>query len=220
MKGWCIRGVVSVDENLDDLEKAYGCEVRWAQGFRVNVDSRLLLLGLRRMLSLKMLEENDLRNSEYVLGCRLGAMDSYESFDDSRKQGKSAPLAFAYALPSIPLACASVYFRLCGQTYTVVGKENIGLRALKQGIALIKAGRADRVIVGCWETPSATARDNNDSNRCRLLLAIVESASNPTEIHGLHSSDKNQEAESDCIKVFARFLQNEGHVVMHGGRDA
>jgi hypothetical protein len=172
MKRWHLRAMIEVAESPAGLGLAYAREVRWAQGFRVNVDSRLMLLGMRRMLSRKILTEDELRAAAFIIGCRLGAMDSYESFDDGLVQGRQVPLAFAYALPSMPLACVSICHALRGVTYTVTGAGDAGIRAFTQAAALVESGAASRVVTGCWESPSMTAGEGNTS--CRLFLLVLE----------------------------------------------
>ncbi|WP_310452590.1 hypothetical protein [Sulfuritalea sp.] len=163
---------MEVEESVASLGQAYAREVRWAQGFRVNIDSRLILLGIRRLLSCKIISDGELRAAAFVIGCRLGAMDSYESFDDGLAQGRDVPLAFAYALPSMPLACASICHSLRGVTYTVTGAGDAGIRAFSQAAALVESGAAGMVVTGCWESPSATAGEGNAS--CSLLLLVLE----------------------------------------------
>lgn len=172
MRRWCLRAMLEVEESATSLGLAYAREVRWAQGFRVNVDSRLMLLGMRRLLSRKIVSEGELRAAAFVIGCRLGAMDSYESFDDGLAQGRQVPLAFAYALPSTPLACASICHSLRGVTYTLTGEGDAGIRAFTQAVALVESGAAGMVVTGCWESPSATTCESNAS--CRLLLLVLQ----------------------------------------------
>lgn len=207
MATWYLRSTLLVEEEPDALDKAYGREVRWTQGFRVNMDSRLLLLGLRRFLNANQLSESDLHSAEYVLGCRFGAMDSYEKFDASLAAGIPAPLAFAYALPSMPLACASVCYGLRGHTYTVVGQADVGIRAFRQAIALLGAGRTQRVIFGCWESPSATAGHPPEKHKCRLLLGMVEMADQSCNQDHAISSKAGGDANPDCVETLANFLQ-------------
>lgn len=165
---------ILIDAELAEIEAAYRREVRWPHGHRVNLDARLVLLGLYRLRSLAGLSDEEFRTCGVVLGCQLGAMESYEAFDRSMTAGGAAPLAFAHALPSMPLACASLCFRLPGYTLTVAGDAEVGLRALEQAALLMRAGRASRVIAGCWEAPSETARRRyRDPSRCRLLLVMA-----------------------------------------------
>lgn len=172
MSRWRVRGQVNVDESPMSLNDAYAREVRWAQGFRINNDSRLVLLGMRRLLSQKILTESEMRTAAFVIGCRLGAMDSYETFDDGLLQAKEVPLAFAYALPSMPLACASICHSLRGLTYTVTGEWDVGIQAFGQATELIASTASRMVITGCWDSPSKTAGDHSKS--CRLVLIVIE----------------------------------------------
>lgn len=172
MQFWHLKAKLEVHESAGELAQAYAREVRWDQGFRVNIDSRLLLLGMRRLLSRGLVTDTELRTAAFVMGCRLGAMDSYESFDSALQQGKEMPLAFAYALPCMPLACASVCHSLRGVTYTLTGAEQAGIAAFKQAATLVESGAASVAVTGCWESPSQTAGAGNAS--CRLLLLVLE----------------------------------------------
>ncbi|MHB1123201.1 MAG: hypothetical protein ACYC0T_10830 [Ramlibacter sp.] len=196
--------MLEVDDPVAALGPCYAREVRWAQGFRVNADSRLLLLGLRRLLARRIVCEAELRTAAFVLGCRLGAMDSYERFDDGLVQGRVAPLAFAYALPSMPLACASVCHSLRGLTYTLTGEGDAGIRALRQAATLIASGATDVAVAGCWETPSATA---GSSASCRLLLVVVDAAGagGPSIL-----LDEDVAAGQDTVAALKHFLAHHG----------
>lgn len=210
VRGWRIRGMLSIEETPEGLASAYTREVGWAQGFRINVDARLILLGVQRMLTEKLLRESDLRHAAVVLGCRLGAMDSYEAFDDSLVDSQPTPLAFAYALPSTPVASASVRYGLRGITYTLVGQDDVGLRALRQGIGLVTSGRAQRAVIGCWETPSQTAQRVGWSTMCRLLLAIVEPDDEPCASPWLVQRDADCSANTGCITMLRACLNRIG----------
>ncbi len=216
MKRWRLRAMVEIEESAVSLGQAYTREVRWAQGFRVNIDSRLMLLGMRRLLSRKIVSDGELRAAAFVIGCRLGAMDSYESFDDGLAQGREMPLAFAYALPSMPLACASICHSLRGVTYTVTGEGDAGIRAFSQAAALVESGAAGMAIAGCWESPSATAGEDNAA--CKLLLLVLQEvfdtdASSADDCTGSHTMDEDAPATpavQDTVEALKRFLARNG----------
>lgn len=210
MKRWRLRTTLEVEESAQGLEQAYAREVRWAQGFRVNADSRLMLLGMRRLLARKVVSEHELRAAAFVVGCRLGAMSSYESFDDGLLQGKEVPLAFAYALPSMPLACASICHSLRGVTYTLTGEGNVGIRAFRQAAALLESGTCGAVVTGCWESPSATAGAQHGA--CRLLLLVLEAladgdAADPTP---RREAPPDTRIPPDAVTALKRFLGQNG----------
>jgi 3-oxoacyl-(acyl-carrier-protein) synthase len=202
MRGWRIGGTLLIDQTPAELELAYRREVAWTQGYRINVDARLLLLGMQRLLKRQLIAEPALREAAVVLGCRSGAMESYEAFEASLAAALPAPLAFACALPSIPLAAAGMRFGLRGLTYTLAGDAGIGWRALRQGGRLLAAGRAERAVVGCWEAPSATARQGG-SERCRLLLAILETAAESSAPPHAPAGDD----AGDAVSAFASCLR-------------
>ncbi len=213
MKRWRLRATLELAESVAGLAEAYAREVRWAQGFRVNADSRLMLLGMRRLLARKLLAEHELRAAAFVIGCRLGAMDSYESFDDGLAHGKEMPLAFAYALPSMPLACASICHSLRGVTYTLTGEGDAGIQAFRQAVALLESGAYRTVVSGCWESPSATA--GPDHAACRLLLLVLEA---PAEGMAAQAPALREEAAHavgthDSVAVLKRFLAHNGIAV-------
>ncbi|MBA3006096.1 MAG: hypothetical protein KJ900_17660 [Proteobacteria bacterium] len=206
MTSFRVHGTLMVDESLDDLALAYKHEVGWAQGFRINIDTRLMLLGVQRLLTSKLVSEPELRQSALVVGCRLGAMDSYEAFEASLATNQATPLAFAYALPSMPLAGVSVRHGMRGMTYTLTGQKDVGLRALRQGVGLLVSGRADRAIIGCWETPSRTAQYFNPSTRCRLLLAIIEPVKAGASFFSLANIAPGGSFDADCVAMLATCL--------------
>ncbi len=180
-----------IDTEIAAIDAGFRHELRWPAAQRVNLDARLLLLGLQRLRSRLGWTDEAFQSSAVVLGCRLGAIDSYEAFDDSLEDGWPAPLSFAHALPSIPLACASLCFGLRGHTVTLSGDAGVGLQALEQAARLIRAGRAERAIAGCWETPSATRRRRygaGDRGRC-LLVALGESGTTRSEIGESNDAD-------------------------------
>lgn len=167
--------VTQIDAAVHQVEAMYRDELRWPHGLRVNLDARLLLLGLERMRRQLHVTEPEFSACGVVVGCRLGAMESYEAFERSMAGNHPAPLAFAHALPSIPLACASLRFRLQGQTLTLVGGVDVGVRAVEQAMLLVRAGREGRIVAGCWEVPSETASLHHGTDgRCRLLLTLVD----------------------------------------------
>ncbi|KIC07227.1 hypothetical protein RA19_24840, partial [Leisingera sp. ANG-M1] len=106
-----------------ELDRCFRREVKWPQAFRVGTDSRLLLLALHRLFEATGLSRAGRHHAATYLGCRYGAQECYGEFDQALSEGRSNPLAYAYALPSIPLACASLLFQMRGQTYTVVGPQ-------------------------------------------------------------------------------------------------
>lgn len=223
MRRWRVRAALEIEEPQAALDRAYAREVRWAQGFRVNVDSRLVLLGMRRLLSRRLVSEGELRAAAVVAGCRLGAMDSYEAFDCGLAQGREVPLAFAYALPCIPLACASICHSLRGITYTLTGAGDAGILAFQQAAALIESGAADIAIAGCWESPSATAGDPDAS--CRLLLLVLEhtGVADIGDAYGCIASATSAQdvpaspAAPDTIVSLKSFLARHGIAAPHAG---
>lgn len=211
MKSLLLKAMLEVQESAAELGQAYAREVRWPQGFRVNVDSRLMLLGIRRLLARGIITDAQLRTAAFVMGCRLGAMDSYESFDCGLMQGKEVPLAFAYALPCIPLACASICHSLRGITYTVTGESNAGILAFSQAVALLQSSATDIVVTGCWESPSATAGGLNSF--CKLLLLVLERSASPEACeHGEYPAEQDfvSPAATDAVDSLKHFVANAG----------
>lgn len=206
MRAWRIDHILSIEETEHDLHQAYAREVRWPLGYRVNLDARLLLVGARRLVCGRHLTEAQLREAAWVLGCRRGAMDSYERFDDSLRQGQPMPLPFAYALPSMPLACVSVCHAIRGITYTLTGGAAAGIRAFEQAVGLVAAGLADTVVTGAWDSPSASAGPQGSA--CRLLLAVVRAdTSGPWKNMRLREAAAPH--DDNAVTCLARFLQHK-----------
>ncbi len=202
---------VLIDAGSDEIEAAFRRELRWPQGHRVNLDSRLMLLGLKRLQAGLAWSEEAFRACAVVAGSRLGSMESYEAFDRSLTDGCPAPLAFAHALPSIPLACASLCFSLRGHVLTLMGGPEVGLTALEQAMALLRAGRASHAIAGCWEVPSETsAHRYPDDGRCRLLLVALDYRSverfGTMAIGSVSAADADTDADAGPVARLWRHL--------------
>ena len=206
MMGIRLLGTLLVDVSLDELALHYKQEVGWTQGYRINTDARLLLLGVQRLLAAGFIHDAALRTCAVVLGCRLGAMDSYEAFADSLTNNQATPLAFAYALPSMPLAGVSVRHAMRGMTYTLTGDNDIGLKALRLGAAQLADGYTDMGIVGCWDTPSRTAQGLATGLRCRLLLAVLQSAKEGIALPLFDYDADALASEADCVDMLTMRL--------------
>lgn len=174
MNRWQLSHLRAINAPQERIDEAFRQEVRWPQAFRVNKDARLLLLTLSRLLTAKCLTLGMLRESAIIACCCDGAMDSYERFDDALSRGIDMPTAFVSALPSIPLACASIYFQLTGLTYTMTGGPEVGEQAFEQAVLLLESEAADRIILLAWQSPSETA--GNASAPARALSCILESS--------------------------------------------
>jgi hypothetical protein len=133
-------------------------------------------------------------------------MDSYEAFEDSLINNQATPLAFAYALPSMPLAGVSIRHAMRGITYTLTGGIEVGLKTLQQGAAQLTGGYADTGIVGCWETPSRTALGFGSAMRCRLQLAVLKAAHAGLPLSWFSSDDYDCATDSDCVSILSTRL--------------
>lgn len=204
----CIRlsGALLVDVTLDELALFYQQEVAWSQGYRINTDARLLLLGVQRLIASGLINEAALGSCAVVLGCRLGAMDSYETFEDSLASRQPTPLAFAYALPSMPLASVSVRHAMRGITYTLTGGGDVGLKSMYQGAAQLSGGYAETGIVGCWETPSRTAQGLGSVMRCRLQLAVLTVVTEGKPLSWFKNEITDFSTDADCVAVLSMRL--------------
>lgn len=161
-----VLGHLSIALPQDALDAAFRKEGRWPQAFRVSADSRLLLLGLSRLSGAGLLRAAELRDAALIAACRAGALDCYESFDDSLVRAQPSPLAFAYALPSIGLAAASICHGITGPTYTLTGDAQVGLRGLEQAALLLRGGQADRVVLCAFDVPAS-------GGICRGVFAVL-----------------------------------------------
>jgi len=166
MRGPVVLGHLSLALPQDALDAAFRKEGRWPQAFRVSADSRLLLLGLSRLLGAGLLSAAELRDAALIAACRAGALDCYESFDDSLLRAQPSPLAFAYALPSIGLAAASICHGVTGPTYTLTGDAQVGLRGLEQAALLLRGGLAGRVVLCAFDVPAT-------KGICRGVFAVL-----------------------------------------------
>jgi len=175
-----IIDLVSIDESPADLDTAYAVEVDWQQGYRLNPDSRLILLGVTRVLKrISSVSDGggdglDRKRTALVLGSAFGSLCSYETFFDSTKRLKVEPLAYTYAMPSTPTAAASICFRLLGPTITVCGEEEAGIAALNNCVTMLASGRCDLAVTGCWHVPSQTTRKEGLPERAQLLLLALQ----------------------------------------------
>jgi 3-oxoacyl-(acyl-carrier-protein) synthase len=214
-----IIDLVSIDESPADLDTAYAVEVDWQQGYRLNPDSRLILLGVKRVLKrLSSVGDDgsegfDRLRTALVFGSAFGSLCSYEAFFDSTKKTRVEPLAYTYAMPSTPTAAASICFRLLGPTITVSGEEEAGIAALKNSITMLAIGRCDLAITGCWHAPSQTTRKEGLPERAQLLLLALQ---RPAAANGPFAS-VNQLARADipfhsagsrrsCVEVLGDWL--------------
>lgn len=166
MKAPVILGHLSLALPQDALDAAFRKEGRWPQAFRVSVDSRLLLLGLSRLMAAGLISAAELRDAALIAACRAGALDCYESFEDSLLRAQPSPLAFAYALPSIGLAAASICHGVTGPTYTLTGDAQVGLRGLEQAALLLRSGQAERVVLCAFEAPA-------NGGICKGVFAVL-----------------------------------------------
>ena len=200
----------------DEIDEAYAREVNWAQGFRLNPDARLLLLGIDRLLK-RTAKGNDLalsvdRNktsTAVVLGSDFGSLFSYESFFDGIIQKKAQPLAYTHALPSTPTAAASIYFGFVGQTITLSGDAFVGISALQSAVLLLSLQRCDRVVAGCWHSPSDTTRGFGLPERANLLLLVLERAPASDGRHaqlGITRRSDTRECRT-CVEVLDSWIE-------------
>ena len=175
-----IVDLVRIDESLADIDTAYAAEVDWQQGYRLNPDSRLVLLGVKRVL--KRISgmgggENegfDKLRTALVIGSAFGSLCSYEAFFESVKRKRVEPLTYTYAMPSTATAAASICFQLLGPTVTVSGEDEVGIAAVNNSATMLAIGRCDLAIAGCWHVPSHTTRKEGLPERAQLSLLALQ----------------------------------------------
>ena len=131
----------------DALCKLYAAEVKWSLGQRVSRDSQLLLLVLNRLIRNSNLSLADRRSLAVYVAARTGGQENYATFDTALASGDLRPMAYAYALPSIPLACASLLLSLTGPTYSFLGGATVGLDAARQAATAVRLGTTPQAIV-------------------------------------------------------------------------
>jgi 3-oxoacyl-(acyl-carrier-protein) synthase len=171
--------IVDVPANID---AAYAAEVDWSHGYRLNPDARLALVGASRISKaangLLSAGNADRDRVAVVLGGDFGSLSSYESFFDGLIRKAAQPLPYTHALPSTPTAALSIFFELHGPTLTVSGEAEVGVTAVRVAQMLLAAGRCDKVIVGCWHTPSATTAKAGLPETAQLMLLLLDHVRN------------------------------------------
>jgi len=167
--------IVDAPENIDT---AYAAEVDWSQGYKLNPDSRLALVGVGRILkavgNIFGAGGAERDRVALVLGSDFGSLCSYESFFNGLTRKVAQPLPYTHALPSTPTAALSIFHELHGPTLTVSGEAEVGVSAVRVAQMLLAAGRCDKVIVGCWHAPSATTAKAGLADTAQLLLLLLE----------------------------------------------
>jgi 3-oxoacyl-(acyl-carrier-protein) synthase len=169
---------VRISDMPASIDAAYAAEVDWSQGYRLNPDARLALVGAGRLLQGTANEDAERDRTAVVLGSDFGSLCSYETFYDGLARGKAQPLPYTHALPSTPTAALSIYLGLHAPTLTVSGEAEVGVSAVRVAQLLLASDRCNKVIVGCWHTPSATTAQAGLSERAQLLLLLLERAEN------------------------------------------
>jgi len=171
--------IVRIVNRPDQVEAAYAAEVNWPQGYRLNADARLLLLGASRLIGRlrgagsKLSRPEEKSRTALVLGQTFGSLSSYEIFHDSLLAGAAEPLACTLALPSVPVSAIGIRFGFCGPSITVAGGLEVGLLALRDALLLLAQDRCDHVITGCWYLPSATTASSGLPDYAKLVLIAL-----------------------------------------------
>jgi len=177
-----IADVISIDESLTDVDLAYATEVDWQQGYRLNPDSRLVLLGVKRILKRisgaggDSNDGFDKSRAALVIGSSFGSLCSYEAFFESVKRKRVEPLTYTYAMPSTATAAASICFQLLGPTVTMSGEDEVGIAAVNNSVTMLAVGRCDLAIAGCWHVPSQTTRKEGLPERAQMLVLALQRA--------------------------------------------
>ena len=215
---------VHILDTPQNIDAAYAAEVDWAQGYRLNPDSRLLLLGASRLIArLRHGEEGangnlDKFRTALVLGSDFGSLSSYEVFHDSiiaaeapRPLGGAtarldvAVSAAVHAMPSIPTAALSIRFGFHGPTITVSGEAEVGVMALRTALMLLAQGRCDTALAGCWHMPSATTARAGLPASAQLLLIALRRCAGRARPEDFPTWSEHRQGRS-CVDVLAAWL--------------
>jgi len=205
-----VRGFIEVDEDAHSIERELAAQVRWRQGGRLDADSRLMLVGMERLFRSGLVPAAELRSAHYLMGWRESSLDTYRAFRECYDQGIRAPLSFAHALSSMPLACASVHFGLRGSTYTVMGDGGVWKTTLECAAGALELQPLRPVVAGCAVRHGSGLGGLDRGGRHRMVLAVLQEGlprgnSLPDwEPCGMH-------AGQDCVEIFRRVIVQGSH---------
>ena len=193
--------------NIGDM---YVEELNWGPGLRLNLNSQLVLLGLRRLLTRLQCGPGtslNLESTALIAGSPLSSVSSYERFDDSLIAKSPSPLICAQALPSVPVTAASICFKLTGITITLTGDRSVGIAAFRHAVTTLAFGRAHLAIAGCWNLPSTTSsRGTRDAQLSLVALQSLNPATAPGHDEGISWTSADASEEATCVDVFDDWL--------------
>lgn len=210
---------VRIVDRPDRIEAAYATEVNWPQGYRLNADARLLLLGASRLINrlrsagIRLTGPAEKLRTALVLGQNFGSLSSYEAFDDSLLAGAAEPLACTLALPSVPVSAIGIRFGFCGPALTLAGGVEVGLMAVRDTLLLLALNRCDHAIVGCWYSPSATTLQAGLPDSAQLiLLALQAGADRKAMVAAARAIPawRGGAGARTCVDVLDRWLSANG----------
>jgi hypothetical protein len=175
---------VRITGHIDEVEAAYAVEVNWPQGYRLNADARLLLLGASRLIDrlrptqVHLGDTKENFSTALVMGQNFGSLSSYERFHDTVLAGAAEPLACTLAIPSVPVTAIGIRFGISGPALTIAGGIEVGLLAVRDALMLLSLNRCKRAVAGCWYVPSATSARAGLPDRAQAILLALEGRGN------------------------------------------
>jgi hypothetical protein len=205
-----VLGFVEVDEDAGVIEVELAAQVRWRQGGRLDADSRLMLVGMERLFRAGLVAAAELRSAHYLMGWRESSLDSYRTFRDCYDRGIRAPLSFAHALSSMPLACASLHFGLRGPTYTLMGDAGVWKTTLECAAGALELNPLRPVVAGCAVRYGSGAGGLERDGRHRLVLALLRGG----EEHDVRLQDwesRRNPPGHDCVQMFREVIAPGDH---------
>jgi hypothetical protein len=202
--------IVGVPGSIDD---AYTTELNWKQGHRLNLDCRLVLLGIARLLrgleSEAGAKPTDFGTIGLVAGSNFSSLLSYEIFHDSVLAKSASPVVCAQALPSTPVTAASICFGFLGATISLSGGNEVGITAFRQAATMLRSSRCSLAIAGCWHVASHTTDREGLPNKTQLSLLALRRAKQDREPASAAEMTWHVEDSDDrrtCVDVFNGWL--------------
>lgn len=174
-----LLGCIHLNESQKTCEELYEREVDWDQGYKLNLDSRLVVLGMNRLLAharsafqCDLLTEGE--NVGLVIACGTGSLSSYQEFFESMRVNKLRPPTYTQAMPSTAAAAISICYSIQGPTIMLTNSTTGPLWkvAWDESLNLIQFEHCDTVIVGCWHIEALLA-DPADG-LCQVTLAALK----------------------------------------------
>jgi 3-oxoacyl-[acyl-carrier-protein] synthase II len=113
-----------------------------------------------------LIDDQKKSNTSIIASTLFGCLDTDMNFFNTIKSdnGKNAsPALFAYTLPNTFLGEASIYLKLCGESFVINKDTTDGITALKMTFDLLDSGESDFVLCGICDTNVPKFIKNHDN---------------------------------------------------------